>query len=164
LHRMVRVKAILPVRIPGKFESCCRRQRRWAVSVVQQFLPKVRDRTYCAVRKIGDSPPRTAQSGGESAQGRRPALLGRVSATQAWMRGKGWALAAGPVQGRGPSPRTKQRGGGYSHYSVLRSNGAICPLWGISALSIAGMGHFRYSGLRRGIDVLFHSPTMLLGR
>jgi len=35
-------------------------------------------RSYCAVRKIGDSPSRTAQSGGESDEGRRSAPLGRV--------------------------------------------------------------------------------------
>jgi hypothetical protein len=34
--------------------------------------------TYCAMRKIGDSPSRTAQSGGESEEGRRAAPLGRV--------------------------------------------------------------------------------------
>ncbi len=33
---------------------------------------------YCAVREIGDSPSRTAQSGGESEEGRRSAPLGRV--------------------------------------------------------------------------------------
>ncbi len=32
---------------------------------------------YCAVRKIGDAPNETAQSGGESDEGRRPATLGR---------------------------------------------------------------------------------------
>ena len=78
---------------------------------------------YCAVRKIGGRAPRTAQSGGESEEGGRPALLGRVSATQAWMRGEGWALAAAPVQGRGPSLRTKQRGKRCSHYSALGSKG-----------------------------------------
>ena len=45
--------------------------------------------SYCAVRKIGDSPSRTAQSGGESEEGWRPAPLGRVPATQAWVRGEG---------------------------------------------------------------------------
>jgi hypothetical protein len=35
-------------------------------------------KVYCAVRKIGDSPSRTAQSGGESDEGRRSAPLGRV--------------------------------------------------------------------------------------
>ena len=35
-------------------------------------------RSYCAVRKLGDSPSRTAQSGGESEEGRRSAPLGRV--------------------------------------------------------------------------------------
>jgi|GEM_PF-4449281 hypothetical protein len=44
---------------------------------------------YCAVRKIGDSPSRTAQSGRESEEGRRSAPLGRVPATQAWVRGEG---------------------------------------------------------------------------
>jgi hypothetical protein len=33
---------------------------------------------YCAVRKIGDSPSRTAQSGGESNEGRRPLSVGSV--------------------------------------------------------------------------------------
>ena len=33
---------------------------------------------YCAVRKTGNSPSRTAQSGGESEEGRRSAPLGRV--------------------------------------------------------------------------------------
>jgi PAS domain S-box-containing protein len=33
---------------------------------------------YCAVHEIGDSPSRTAQSGGESDEGRRSAPLGRV--------------------------------------------------------------------------------------
>ncbi len=45
--------------------------------------------TYCAVRKIGDSPSRTAQSGRESEEGRRPAPLGRVPATKGWVRGEG---------------------------------------------------------------------------
>jgi len=45
---------------------------------------------YCAVRKIGDSPSRTAQSGGESEEGRRPAPLGRA-------RGEGRGLAACPA-------------------------------------------------------------------
>jgi len=35
-------------------------------------------RPYCAVRKIGDRSPGTAQSGGESEEGRRSAPLGRV--------------------------------------------------------------------------------------
>ena len=35
-------------------------------------------RNYCAVRKTGDSPSRTAQSGGEPEEGRRSAPLGRV--------------------------------------------------------------------------------------
>ena len=69
---------------------------------------------YCAARTIGDTPTGTAQSGGEPDEGRRPAPLGRV-------RGEGRALALRPVQGRGPSPRTKQRGGRCSHYSALRS-------------------------------------------
>jgi len=34
--------------------------------------------TYCAVRKIRDTPTGTAQSGGEPDEGRRPAPLGRV--------------------------------------------------------------------------------------
>jgi hypothetical protein len=42
---------------------------------------------YCAVRKIGDGIPETAQSGGESEEGRRPAPLGRA-------RGEGRELAA----------------------------------------------------------------------
>jgi hypothetical protein len=33
---------------------------------------------YCAVRKIGDRSPGTAQSGGESEEGRRPAPLGSL--------------------------------------------------------------------------------------
>ena len=44
---------------------------------------------YCAVPKIGDSPSRTAQSGGEFEEGRRSAPRGRVPATQAWVRGEG---------------------------------------------------------------------------
>ena len=69
---------------------------------------------YCAVRKVGDTPNGTAQSGGESDEGRRPAPLGGV-------RGEGRALASHRVQARGPSPRTEQRGGRCSHYSALRS-------------------------------------------
>jgi hypothetical protein len=34
--------------------------------------------SYCAVRKTGDSPSRTAQSGGEPEEGRRSVPLGRV--------------------------------------------------------------------------------------
>ena len=46
--------------------------------------PAPRDRppagaTHCAVRKIGDSAPGTAQSGGESDEGRRSAPLGSVN-------------------------------------------------------------------------------------
>ena len=55
---------------------------------------------YCAVRKIGDRSPGTAQSGGESEEGRRPAPLGRVPATQAWVRGEGRGLAACPASPR----------------------------------------------------------------
>ncbi len=76
---------------------------------------------YCAVRNIGDSPPGTAQSGGESEEGRRPAPLGRVPAPQAWVRGEGRALAARLVRVRGPSLRTKQRGRTCSQYSALLS-------------------------------------------
>ena len=54
-------------------------------------------------RKIGDTSTETAQSGGEPDEGRRSAPLGRV-------RGEGRALAVRPVQERGPSPRTEQRG------------------------------------------------------
>ena len=36
------------------------------------------DASYCAVRRIGDSLSWTAQSGGESEEGRRPTPLGRV--------------------------------------------------------------------------------------
>jgi hypothetical protein len=60
------------------------------------------------VQEPGDRTHGTAQSGGESEEGRRPAPLGRVPAPEAWVRGEGRALAAHPVQGRGPSPRTKQ--------------------------------------------------------
>jgi hypothetical protein len=59
-------------------------------------------RYACAGRRTGDGHHRTAQAGGESEEGRRPAPLGRV-------RGEGRALAACPLQGRGPSLRTKQR-------------------------------------------------------
>jgi len=48
---------------------------------------------YCAVRKIGDRSPGTAQSGGESEEGRRPAPLGRA-------RGEGRGLAACPASPR----------------------------------------------------------------
>ena len=47
----------------------------------------------CAVRKIGDIPSRTAQAGGESEEGRRPAPLGRA-------RGEGRALARRPARAR----------------------------------------------------------------
>jgi hypothetical protein len=57
---------------------------------------------YCAVRKIGGSPPGTAQSGGEPDEGRRPAPLGRVPTPQAWVRGEQC-----------------------SHYSALRSTGGL---------------------------------------
>jgi len=60
---------------------------------------------YCAVRKIGGSPPGTAQSGGEPDEGRRPAPLGRVPTPQAWVRGEQC-----------------------SHYSALRSTAASNPL------------------------------------
>jgi addiction module RelE/StbE family toxin len=69
---------------------------------------------YCAVHKTGDSPPGTAQSGGESEEGRRPAPLGRA-------RGEGRELAARLVQVRGPSPRTKQRERMCSQNSALLS-------------------------------------------
>jgi len=55
---------------------------------------------YCAVSKIGDRSPGTAQSGGEFEEGRRPAPLGRVPTTQAWVRGEGRGLAT-----RSASPR-----------------------------------------------------------
>jgi len=55
---------------------------------------------HCAVRKIGDMSPGTAQSGGESEEGRRPAPLGRVPATKAWVRGEGRGLAACPASPR----------------------------------------------------------------
>jgi hypothetical protein len=55
---------------------------------------------YCAVRKIGDSPSRTAQSGGESEEGRRAAPLGRVPAPQAWVRGEGRAVACPDASAR----------------------------------------------------------------
>jgi hypothetical protein len=55
---------------------------------------------YCAVRKIGDRSPGTAQSGGESEEGRRPAPLGRVPAPEAWVRGEGRGLAACPASPR----------------------------------------------------------------
>jgi hypothetical protein len=77
---------------------------------------------YGAVHKIGDSPPETAQSGGESEEGRRPAPLGRVPAPEAWVRGEGRELAGCLVQGRGPCPRTKQRGRRWCHQSALLSN------------------------------------------
>jgi hypothetical protein len=48
---------------------------------------------YCAVHKIGDRSPGTAQSGGESEEGRRPAPLGRA-------RGEGRGLAACPASPR----------------------------------------------------------------
>ena len=48
----------------------------------------IAQRAYCAVRNIGDSSSRTAQSGGESDEGRRSAPLGRVPATKAWVRGE----------------------------------------------------------------------------
>jgi hypothetical protein len=76
---------------------------------------------YCAEHKIDDTPTETAQSRGEPDEGRRAAPLGRVPALQAWVRGEGRALALRPVQGREPSPRTKQRGERCSHYSALRS-------------------------------------------
>ena len=69
---------------------------------------------YCAVRKIGDTPTGTAQSGGEPERGGGPPLSVGV-------RGEGRALALCRVQGRGPSPRTKQRGERCSQYSALRS-------------------------------------------
>jgi hypothetical protein len=79
------------------------------------------DGLICAVPKIGDSPPGTAQSGGEFEEGRRPAPLGRAPATQAWVRGEGRALAARFVRVRGPSPRTKQREPMCSQDSALLS-------------------------------------------
>ncbi len=82
---------------------------------------RARIHRYCAVRNIGDSPPGTAQSGGESEEGRRPAPLGRVPAPQAWVRREGRALAARLVRVRGPSLRTKQRGRTCSQYSALLS-------------------------------------------
>jgi len=48
---------------------------------------------YCAVPNKGDSVLRTAQSGGESEEGRRPAPLGRG-------RGEGRDLAASPARAR----------------------------------------------------------------
>jgi hypothetical protein len=69
------------------------------------------------VRNIGDSPSRTAQSGGESEEGRRPAPLGRA-------RGEGRGLAACLVRVRGPSPRTKQREPMCSQDSALLSKGS----------------------------------------
>jgi hypothetical protein len=45
----------------------------------------------------------TAQSGGESEEGRRPTPLGRA-------RGEGRAVACPPMQARGPSLRTKRSG------------------------------------------------------
>ncbi len=80
---------------------------------------------YCAVHTTGNSPPETAQSGGESEEGRRPAPLGRVPATQAWVRGEGRALVACLVRARGPSPRTKQRERTCSQHSALLSKGAL---------------------------------------
>jgi hypothetical protein len=68
------------------------------------------------VRKIGDTPTGTAQSGGEPERGGGPPLSVGV-------RGEGRALALCRVQERGPSPRTQQRGGRCSQYSALRSNG-----------------------------------------
>jgi hypothetical protein len=69
------------------------------------------------VHKIGDSLPGTAQSGGESEEGRRPAPLGRA-------RGEGRGLAACLVRVRGPSPRTKQREPMCSQDSALLSEGS----------------------------------------
>jgi len=89
------------------------------VERVEQVLATTGTPCYCAVRKIGDTPTGTAQSGGEPDEGRRSAPLGRV-------RGEGRALALRPVHGRGPSPRTKQRGGRCSHDSALRSMRGPC--------------------------------------
>ena len=58
---------------------------------------------------------------GRVREGRRPAPLGRVPAPEAWVRGEGRALAARLVQGRGPSPRTKQRKRMCSQDSALLS-------------------------------------------
>jgi hypothetical protein len=59
-------------------------------------------RDPCAVRKIGDIPSRTAQAGGESEEGRRPAPLGRVPIPRpaGWVRGEGRALARRPARAR----------------------------------------------------------------
>jgi hypothetical protein len=93
--------------------------RDWRLRL-EDILEAIRNtQAYCAVRKIGNTPNRTAQSGGESDEGRRPAPLGGV-------RGEGRALASHRVQERGPSPRTEQRGGRCSHYSALRS---MCAAW-----------------------------------
>ena len=59
---------------------------------------------YCAVRKIGDTPIGTAQSGGESEEGRRPAPLGGV-------RGEGRELAACLCKREG-LPRERSSAGG----------------------------------------------------
>ena len=72
------------------------------VQMTRRCAPACCRSPYCAVRKIGGSPPGTAQSGGEPDEGRRSAPLGRVPAPQAWVRGEQC-----------------------SHYSALRSTGGL---------------------------------------
>jgi len=112
---------LLVTPVPGPYDD-------WLVCMIstqlQQAVPPYgraevdsdagRGYAYCAVHKIGDSLPGTAQSGGESEEGRRPAPLGRA-------RGEGRTLAARLVRGRGPSPRTKQRERTCSQNSTLLS-------------------------------------------
>ena len=87
---------------------------RWVSMRGRVRKPGGDQRADCAVRTIGDTSIGTAQTGGEPERGGGPPLSVGV-------RGEGRALALHPVQVRGPSPRTEQRGGPCSHYSALRS-------------------------------------------
>jgi hypothetical protein len=113
--------------------------------------------SYCAVQKIGDSPPGTAQSGGESEEGRRPAPLGRA-------RGEGRALAAHPVQWRGPSPRTKQRERMCSQNSALLSKPLIYRMDDSNSCGSVrhvdeACSHRRRRGIRVVRTASFHVPN-----
>ncbi len=57
---------------------------------------------YCAIHILGDSSVETAQSGGESEEGRRPTPLGRVPARHAWVRGRPTGTSGAALRSRQP--------------------------------------------------------------
>ena len=58
-------------------------------------------RDPCAVRRVSACGARTAQAGGESEAGRRPAPLGRVPAPATWVPRGGPSPCPAPCQGEG---------------------------------------------------------------